>query len=156
MNLFAHLDRKKVMWGACGIAVLAAILFYLFTAKAPEPVVTQIEASPLEGVLGRDLLLTLERLKSTNLDTSVFQDPVFTSLQDFGVAIAPQPVGRRNPFAPFEGGGSAAAPASGARSLPAASKSSGSAPSKPASAPKSTPAGSAPENGSGDFVDFSF
>lgn len=54
-------------------------------------------ASPLPP----DILLTLSTLHTLTLDSSLFSDPVFSSLTDFGVAIPPQNAGRRNPFAPL-------------------------------------------------------
>jgi hypothetical protein len=51
--------------------------------------------------ISRDLIVTLSNLNTIRLDDSIFTDPVFLSLSDFGVQIPLQPVGRRNPFAPF-------------------------------------------------------
>jgi hypothetical protein len=51
----------------------------------------------------RDLVATLLELRSVRLDGNVFSDPAFQSLKDFGSQIVPEPVGRPNPFAPFEG-----------------------------------------------------
>jgi len=46
------------------------------------------------------LLLTINSLNTIKLDNSIFSDPVFLSLSNFGVQIPAEPVGRRNPFAP--------------------------------------------------------
>ncbi|MDO8564712.1 MAG: hypothetical protein Q7R88_01830 [bacterium] len=119
MNALGHIDRKKMMWGGGIILILVALLVYLGGSDAPPPALSELSASPLESVLGRELLGTLERLKSTTLDVSVFEDVVFKSLQDFGVDIAPQPVGRRNPFAPFEGTAAAASAPAGIKKTPA-------------------------------------
>lgn len=118
MDFLSHIN-KKVLWGVVALLILIVLLGYLFRRSPPEAAITELAASPLEGVLGRELLGTLDRLKSTTLDTSIFSDPVFTGLRDFGVSIAPQPVGRRNPFAPF--GASAAAGAGAAQKTTAAS-----------------------------------
>jgi len=69
--------------------------------------------SPLNATLGRELLTALAKLQSTKLDTSIWDDPVFASLQDFGVEIPAQPVGRRNPFAVFSASVSAGKASSG-------------------------------------------
>jgi hypothetical protein len=42
-------------------------------------------------------------MKSTKLDSAFFTDPVFLSLKDSSVEIVKEPVGRKNPFAPFPG-----------------------------------------------------
>ncbi len=63
-----------------------------------------VEASggdPIEAIIGRELLISLEKMKTINLDTTFFSDPAFTNLEDFTVEIPKQPIGRRNPFAPI-------------------------------------------------------
>jgi hypothetical protein len=59
--------------------------------------VTTDETSPLS----QDVLVTLSNLHTIKLDSTIFTDPVFVSLTDYGVAIPPQAAGRRNPFAPL-------------------------------------------------------
>ena len=49
----------------------------------------------------QQILTQLSNLQTISLDGSVFQDPVYLSLTDFGVVLAPEPAGRRNPFAPI-------------------------------------------------------
>lgn len=49
----------------------------------------------------RDLVATLLELRSVSLDNTLFEDPAFRSLVDFGIEIVPEPVGRNNPFAPL-------------------------------------------------------
>jgi hypothetical protein len=46
-------------------------------------------------------LVTLSNLRTIELDESIFQEPIFMSLSDFGVVIPPEAIGRRNPFAPI-------------------------------------------------------
>ena len=48
-----------------------------------------------------ELISLLINLRSINLDESIFSDPVFRSLEDFGQKLAPESVGRNNPFAPI-------------------------------------------------------
>ena len=105
-SLFEHIDKKVVSLILIGGLILVGASFYFLQQPTVEPgAVTRIDASPLDEMLGRDLLNVLIQLKSTKLDTSIFSDPVFKSLRDFGVEIAPQPIGRHNPFAAFEGAG---------------------------------------------------
>ena len=95
---------------ALGHAGFMGIGAYVAAVKedAASQLLVSIVGIPLL-LAGRDLLVALAKLKSTALDTSIFDDPVFMSLKDFGVEIASQPVGRRNPFAEF-GDGSRAKP----------------------------------------------
>ncbi|PIQ68229.1 MAG: hypothetical protein COV91_05220 [Candidatus Taylorbacteria bacterium CG11_big_fil_rev_8_21_14_0_20_46_11] len=103
MSIFDHINKSVVIGGgAAFIIIVGGFIYYLVTESSGGNVaMTHVEASPLQTTLGRDLLKTLARLKSTKIDTSIFSDPVFTSLKDFGVTISSQPVGRRNPFAPI-------------------------------------------------------
>lgn len=127
--------------------VLVAVLLLVFAAGGSEPGVSEGPVSPYLSVapappaggpssaaLGEDLLTALALLKTISLDTSVFTDPVFLSLSDWGKAIPPQPAGRRNPFAPL-GAGVPTGKSASASSVPATS-----AP-PPASPPASQTAG---------------
>jgi hypothetical protein len=51
--------------------------------------------------LSQDILATLSNLHTIKLDSTIFSDPLFTSLTDYGVEIPPQNAGRPNPFAPL-------------------------------------------------------
>lgn len=55
----------------------------------------------------QEFLALLLKIQNISIDTRVFDDPIFASLQDNGLAVIDQPKGRRNPFAPIvpgEGG----------------------------------------------------
>jgi|SRR3989344_4493695 len=56
-----------------------------------------------EGDDRSELLTTLLELKSLTLDESLFTSNAFRSLRDFSQRLVPEPVGRRNPFAPIGG-----------------------------------------------------
>lgn len=56
-----------------------------------------------EDMVGKELLITLSKLKSLTLDDSFFNDSIFVSLTDFSNPIIPQEVGRSNPFSPISG-----------------------------------------------------
>ena len=138
MHIFEHIDKKVAV--AFGIIILGLLgfFFYSLSGKVAEPPqLTVLPTSPLDATLGRDLLAALAKLKSTKLDTSIFDDPVFVSLKDFGVTIASQAVGRRNPFALFEGEAAAQKGVSGKPKTPT-SASTGSA-KKSVSPPKPPP-----------------
>lgn len=136
MDTLKQIDRRVLIASGILILLLAGAFFYWLSGNASDetPSITELPASSLDTTLGRDLLVALAKLKSTTLDTSIFDDPVFMSLKDFGVLIAPQPVGRRNPFAEF--GDGARARQSAALPKVTAPKTKGSAPalspSKPA------------------------
>lgn len=58
------------------------------------------DANPIDG----DLLKALQDLQRLRLDGSIFSNPVWVTLEDFGKELAPQSAGRPNPFAPIGGG----------------------------------------------------
>ncbi len=138
MNVLKQIDKRVLIASGVFIILLAGAFFYWLSGSALEeeaPPITELPASSLDATLGRDLLVALAKLKSTALDTSIFDDPVFMSLKDFGVEIAPQPVGRRNPFAEFDD--SPRGKPSAASSQAALPKAKGSTP--PLSQPKTAP-----------------
>lgn len=47
-----------------------------------------------------EFLNTLLNLNSITLEGGIFTDPRFTTLEDYTVALTPQPMGRPNPFSP--------------------------------------------------------
>jgi len=59
---------------------------------------------------GAQVLALLNRLKAINLNGKIFTDPNFLSLQDWNVDIAPQTVGRPNPYLTAAGNSVAPAP----------------------------------------------
>lgn len=133
MRVSDYLDKKTLI--VFGLLILAALgyFFYSFSGERQDGThITALPLSSLDTTLGRELLAALAELKSTKLDTSIFDDPVFESLKDFGVVIAPLPVGRRNPFAPFEGEEKAQKSGSATVKTPAGSANKPAAPPKPA------------------------
>ena len=58
---------------------------------------------------GATVLALLNRLQAIKLDGKILSDPNFSALQDWGVNIAPQTVGRTNPYLQAYGAAPAAA-----------------------------------------------
>ena len=96
------LIKKYLSWIlVVAVCTVAYVVYESYFAAAPSDVLTSSAATSTPG--GPDLLSTLSNLKAVTLDPSLFSDPVFVSLVDFGVTIPPEPVGRSNPFAPLSG-----------------------------------------------------
>lgn len=88
--------------------VIVAVLFagyQFFFAQSDEAVVTAVDTSAA-GV-DQDLVAILFELRSIRLDDTIFADPLFQSLADFGQELVAEPIGRQNPFAPLEGSSNA-------------------------------------------------
>lgn len=97
---------KKNKMGIIGIAVaVVGIFVYLTYFSGPSSTATVTTTDSSSAVSG-DLLRTLGSLHTIKLDQTVFTDPVFVSLSDYGVVIPPENVGRGNPFLPFTSTGS--------------------------------------------------
>ena len=93
---------NKLVSVGVGILLLG-IGYYLFFMQhgstAPVTVTDSAGTSPVS----QNLLVTLANLRTIKLNDSIFRDPAFQSLTDFGVVIPPEPAGRRNPFETFSG-----------------------------------------------------
>ncbi len=90
------LKNKTLMGGVAAIVLLSLVYYVWNTAGSSELLSTTGGTSPLS----QEILTTLGQLQTLRLDPSLFKDPVFVSLSDFGATIPPQQAGRRNPFAP--------------------------------------------------------
>ena len=110
-------NKHKKIFLFAGIFVAVVIIYELFFAgggAAPtnnsanptaDGLISQTSASPSDTMIGSNLLIMLAQLQTISLDTSIFTDPVFVSLQDWSKPIDPQPfgkaLGRPNPFSTF-------------------------------------------------------
>lgn len=97
----ALLKNKLILLLLAGI-VLAGVVWYSFMRDKTEVLLETQDltaASPVDG----DVVETLLELRAVSLSGTIFTDPAFMSLQDFGREIVPEPVGRQNPFAPLPG-----------------------------------------------------
>lgn len=87
------------------IVVIAGGVWYgLSISGAPEPllVTTTSEGGSVSAQnTDQEIIGTLLALRAVTLSGSIFSDPSFVTLQDFGTTIVPEPVGRENPFAPL-------------------------------------------------------
>jgi hypothetical protein len=94
------LKQNKV---AIGVGVLLIVgLFVYMTYFSSSPAAT-LTASDSSTTISQNLLITLQNLHTIKLDNSIFSDPSFQSLTDFGVTIPAESVGRRDPFLPLSG-----------------------------------------------------
>lgn len=105
-------DKKNTNLVIVGIVILAvavACYFYVTRDQSPTDLLTGETAGVALSVDG-DLISALSSLRRLKMDDSIFANPVWLSLTDFGQTLSPQPSGRPNPFAPFEGAATAATP----------------------------------------------
>lgn len=91
--------KNKWMSGIVVTLLVAGLGYYVWSSGGSSALLTTNTdgASPLS----QEILTTLSQINNIRLDPSIFSDPTFLSLTDFGVTIPPQNAGRRNPFAPL-------------------------------------------------------
>jgi hypothetical protein len=90
-------NNKVAIGGGIALALVVYIYFSYFSGGSSASLTASDSGTPLSS----NILITLQSVNSIKLDNSIFTDPVFVSLSDFGVSIPSQNVGRRNPFAPL-------------------------------------------------------
>jgi len=54
-----------------------------------------------ENSVGQEMLRVLRELRSIRLDDDILTTSAFESLRDFSLPIEPEPIKRKNPFAPL-------------------------------------------------------
>jgi|SRR6185295_11437407 len=96
------ITRYKNILGIAAVLVVAFFIYsYFFTGAPAEQVLSSTESATSTESVDQDLIGLLLKLRSITLNDSIFTDPAFQSLQDFGKELVPEPVGRANPFAPL-------------------------------------------------------
>lgn len=95
-----HINKNILLIVA--LIIVVGIGFYMFTGSKPDEALTTTTGGIVgEPVVGQELVVELHRLEALrNVDSGFLTNPTFSSLQDFTVAVPPQPLGRENPFAP--------------------------------------------------------
>lgn len=89
---------KKII--IIGVIVIVGLFAYrFFFVRVDEEALRELESGASD--VGREVLSLLSELQAIELTGGIFEREDFRSLQDFGVAIQPDQIGRRNPFAPL-------------------------------------------------------
>ena len=92
------------------LLVIAVIIIVTFVAYSmffagkgiDTDILTSSSISGVQSSANNEILLFLINLKSIQLNDSLFQDPFFKQLKDFGRDLILEPTGRRNPFSPVD------------------------------------------------------
>lgn len=91
------LDTKTIILSIAALVVCAGAYWFFFTGQGNSAPLTASPAST--GVQATFQGLGLQ-LGSISFDTSIFSDPRFASLVNLSTPVAPEPIGRTDPFAP--------------------------------------------------------
>lgn len=113
MNM-AIFKNKLVVLVLVGV-VLAGVVWYSFLRDDSTALLKTQDLTEATNVDG-DVVGVLLQLRAVSLSGTIFTDPAFQILQDFGSEIIPEPVGRPNPFAPIGNTGMSAGTASSTNS----------------------------------------
>jgi len=92
-----HFLSQYKMYILLGAAVVIALGAWYVLSEPPQE---ELTTTSVESGVDKDLVSTLLQLRTVSLTGTIFSDPAFQSLQDFGTQIIPEPVGRPNPFTP--------------------------------------------------------
>jgi hypothetical protein len=106
-----------------GLAVIVgvgyfAVAQYVSVAHGQSSLLVANQSTEGMNADGAQVIALLARLKAIKLNGQIFSDSHFTALQDWSVTIAPQPVGRANPFLPAYGAASVVSSSSTKVALP--------------------------------------
>jgi hypothetical protein len=107
----AILQNKVVLLVVGGILIAGVVWYSFLRDRSGEQQLLQSDNLTEATEADSDIVSTLLELRAVSLSGTIFSDPAFLQLQDFGKAIVPEPVGRPNPFAPLPGQAAAAAAA---------------------------------------------
>ena len=101
-HLFAN--NKLLIIGGLGILVALGVWWGLPSDTPSGSLITpQGDGSLIPAE--RNVVDTLLTLRAVSLNGTIFLDPSFKLLKDFGKEITPEPVGRANPFSPIGASG---------------------------------------------------
>ncbi len=113
--MVAMLSRHLLLTIVIGAVVLGGMWYFFSSGDSNDELLTTTVAN--ENPAERGIVDTLLTLRAVSLSGTIFTDPVFAILQDFGSEIVPEKTGRVNPFAPRDGQ-TAPTPASGTQTVP--------------------------------------
>ncbi len=94
--------KNIIVIGVILLLVALAGYWYATRDKSSDELLTSQDAGSETKSVDSDLLAALRELRKLRLDDSIFSDPVWLSLHDFGKTLAPQQSFRPNPFAPLD------------------------------------------------------
>lgn len=83
------------------VIIIAGVAYTVLTGNKDNRLLISNISVNISSAIESDLLNLLLDIKSVKLDENIFSNPAFKSLEDFGQELAPEPVGRENPFAPI-------------------------------------------------------
>jgi hypothetical protein len=95
------LHSKSTLIVVAIVIILGVVYFYYNGTQSSSS--AGLVTSSADQSIGSAELSLLSQIQSLKIDPSLFQDPVWNQLQDYTRAVPTEPVGRPNPFEPYDG-----------------------------------------------------
>ncbi|MBL4644611.1 MAG: hypothetical protein JKX80_01965 [Candidatus Pacebacteria bacterium] len=92
------IKQNKVVLVIVILIIIAFVWFGFLSERKPTTSLLTSETRSDDSAAEQEILRLLLDMRSIRLDDTIFKNPAFTSLRDFGRDIIPEPVGRTNPF----------------------------------------------------------
>lgn len=89
---------------ALGLATVAFGGYYIYTQQGGEELFFTNDERMMQDMLSQTRVFIERRqlLEAVELNTRLFDDPLFRNLEDYSSPLVEPPQGRDNPFAPLE------------------------------------------------------
>ena len=104
------ISRHKMILILLALAV-AGFFWYSSSSQAPGSILTKDNAELRGNSADKTLVETLLTLRAVSLSGTIFSDPSFRRLKDFGTPITLEPACRTDPFAPLSASAAPQVPA---------------------------------------------
>ena len=102
MMHMGHLFGKYKVYIFTGLGIIVALgVWFGLSRESPSNSLLTTENVATAPAGDKTLIDTLLQLRAVTLSGTIFTDPLFMNLRDFGTQIVPEPIGRPNPFAPL-------------------------------------------------------
>jgi len=103
-----HNKHMRYILSIIGLAAIVgvgyfAVAQYVSVAHGQSSLLVADQSTEGMSADAAQVIALLARLKAISLNGKIFANPNFTALQDWSVTIAPQTVGRNNPYLPAYG-----------------------------------------------------
>lgn len=91
-------EKQKILLGL----LLVVFLFFAYNTFIKEPsfdsALSISSASQINSDVGREIISTLNKLQTIQIDPAFFDSDQFNSLINFNVELSPEPIGKDDPF----------------------------------------------------------
>ena len=94
------MKSNTILIGTVTLILAGVAYWYFFTGTGNQPPLSQSTSASQAQTQFQTLVSELEPI---SFDTSIFSDPKFTALVDLTTPVAPENVGRLDPFATIGG-----------------------------------------------------